>query len=253
MTQNRFQWRAFGLLHMIVLLLLVSWFWQDLPFRGWWDSLDRRLFFALNGSMEGSPASQKFWAIANHRAFDLVSAVLVLALFAIYALRDQGRALAKALAQFLLFFLFTLCVIEFAKLFLDIGRKSPSLVLEPVLRLSELVPEIRAKDASGNSFPGDHATVLMIYTGYLWKVAGRRYGIAMVIIAILFVLPRVVGGAHWATDVLVGGLSVALFGLAWLFATPLFGWLEHFFLPAGRWLERLLRPLLRLFRLVPRQ
>ena len=43
-------------------------------------------------------------------------------------------------------------------------RLSPSLVLEPVFRLSEVVTSVKVKDVSGNSFPGDHGTAVGLFT-----------------------------------------------------------------------------------------
>ncbi len=37
----------------------------------------------------------------------------------------------------------------------------------------------------------------------------------------LFMMPRLVAGAHWASDDYMGGIAVALLAMAWGFYTPL--------------------------------
>ena len=217
-------WRPVGLLVFqgLALLLLASWWFKDSGTRLLWDQLDQSVFFNLNGSLAEGESWQRFWAIANNRAFDLVSAILVMLLYARFSLAEGGKYLTERIAVFILVFLFTLLMIEISNGTLEeLARKSPSLVLEPVYRLTELVPDIKTKDYSGSSFPGDHATVLIMWTGYFWFLAGTRYGLTALLIAILFSMPRVVAGAHWFTDDVVGSGVVALTGLGWLFYTPL--------------------------------
>ncbi len=217
-------WHPVGLLLFqgLALLLLASWWFKDSGTRLLWDQLDQSVFFTLNGSLAEGEGWQRFWAMANYRAFDLVSAILIMFMYARFSLAEGGKYLTERIATFLLVFIFTLLMIEISNVTLEeLSRKSPSLVLEPVYRLTELVPDIKSKDSSGSSFPGDHATVLMMWAGYFWFLAGARYGLAVLLIAILFSKPRVVAGAHWLTDDLVGSGTVALTGLGWLFFTPL--------------------------------
>lgn len=217
-------WNPVGLVIFqgAALLLLASWWFEGSFTRLAWDQLDQAIFYALNGSLAEGELWQRFWAIANNRAFDLVSAILVMFLYALFALEERGKYLTERIAVFLLVFIFTLIMIEISNVSLEeLHRSSASLVLEPVYRLTELVPDIKTKDSSGSSFPGDHAAVLLMWTGYFWFLAGPRYGLIVLIIAVLFSLPRVVAGAHWFTDDFVGSGVVALTGLGWLFYTPL--------------------------------
>ena len=248
-TENR-GWRPVGLLVFqgLALLLLASWWFKDSTTRLLWDQLDQLVFFSLNGSLAEGESWQRFWAIANNRAFDLVSAILVMLLYARFSLAEGGKYLAERIAAFILVFLFTLLMIEISNGTLEeLSRKSPSLILEPVYRLTELVPDITAKDFSASSFPGDHASVLMLWTGYFWLLAGARYGLIVLLIAVLFSMPRVVAGAHWFTDDVVGSGFVALTGLGWLFYTPLCQRGIRWMLPVARkiapivaWIMRLI-------------
>lgn len=229
------EWR-FGRLifiHFIVLIWLGSWWFPELGLRAYWDKLDHATFYLLNGILADSANAQLFWAVANHRAFDLVSAFLLGMIYFHWAIGDEQRFSAKRIGLFAFLFLYSLLMLELSKLSLDwIERSSPSNELTPVYLLSELVPQIKAKDSSGQSFPGDHAMVLFLWSGYFFLFTSFRRGLLVLAIAVLFSLPRLVAGAHWLTDNLIGGLSVALLGLAWLSATPLrsaaFRWFKRF-------------------------
>jgi len=102
-----------------------------------------------------------------------------------------------------------------------VTRLSPTLFLPGALRLSELVSWIPTKDAAGDSFPGDHATVLLICAGVITFYLPRTYAAAAWVLAVVFMIPRLVGGAHWLSDYLVGSAAVAGFVLSYVFATPL--------------------------------
>ena len=59
------------------------------------------------------------------------------------------------------------------------------------------------------------------------------------VLTLLMVLPRLVAGAHWISDDLVGGLVLTLLALAWGYCTPLGGVL-------ARWLQKPAEPVLRI-------
>ena len=79
----------------------------------------------------------------------------------------------------------------------------------------------KAKDYSFDSFPGDHGLMLMIYAGFMLKYFGKKAFAGSCVILMIFVLPRIMAGAHWFTDIAVGSLSIALVGLSWVLLTPL--------------------------------
>ena len=103
-------------------------------------------------------------------------------------------------------------------------RASPSLTVKGAVLISELFPGwqglLHVKDSSGRAFPGDHASVLMLWALFVSAFAGgwRRWLVWS--LAALFMLPRVVAGAHWLSDVLVGGTFLALTTIAWGLCTP---------------------------------
>jgi len=105
-------------------------------------------------------------------------------------------------------------------------HKSPSMMFDDVVHLSDYYPNLEAawelKDRSSKSFPGDHASVLLIWALFM-SVFSRRLVQYLVVwgLAVLFMLPRLVAGAHWGQDDYIGGLLMAVLALGWSYYTPL--------------------------------
>ncbi|MCP4042235.1 MAG: phosphatase PAP2 family protein [Gammaproteobacteria bacterium] len=225
-VMNR-EWRFARLasIQTTAFLLLGSWFYP--PTRMLWDRLDASAFFFLNGSLESGHTWQIFWALANNRAFDLVLGTMMMGVFAHYHFSRDSHGARDRLAKGVVMLMYTVvAAIVFKHLVFHLHRTSPSLVLEPALRLSELVPWAHPKDASSTSFPGDHSAVLFMIMTFIWRYAGWRYGALAVVLALLGSLPRLVGGAHWLTDGLVGAGFIAMVSMSIALATPLCGYLE---------------------------
>lgn len=214
--------KLFNLFHLLAALLVVSWL---LPLtRNLWDRLDESTFFFLNGSLIDNPHSQAFWAVANHRIVDILSAFCMAGLFLFYVLKGPKNTLNQRVYEFIISSVVIVSSALFIKMVIGplisdmgINRLSPSLELKPVVRISDTVDWISVKETSRHSFPGDHAAVLFIWAGLLAFVGGWRYLLIVVPYCILFSLPRLVSGAHWLTDDLVGSLSIALIILSWAF------------------------------------
>jgi membrane-associated phospholipid phosphatase len=214
--------------------------WLTPVSRTWWDALDRAVFSALNPSLANPGLWQSFWAVANWRPFDLVAAAIIFGFVLLWLRADRGDRVRFKLAHFLAFCLLLLLGKACEHLLLDFTgyrRASPTLVFPDAVRLSELVTWLAVKDRGSTTFPGDHAFVIFATAGFLWICAGRRIGIIALLVLLPFTLPRVVAGAHWMTDILVGGGMMALLLLSLGYATPLAGRL-------ARCIERYATPLL---------
>lgn len=216
----KFQFRALFLQLGLAILLFASWAYSDSA-RAVWDQIDQAVFFALNGSLDGNPAWQRLWAHGNSHACDFVSAAILGSLLLHFMLADGAKHLTERAAIGIFIGLSLVVTGAAGGMMLDEPRASASLVLKPVHYLSELVTDVKTKDRSGNSFPGDHATVLWMVTLCFWYFGGRRYGLAALGVALLFVLPRLFAGAHWFTDVTAGALALSLASAAILLYTPL--------------------------------
>jgi membrane-associated phospholipid phosphatase len=114
---------------------------------------------------------------------------------------------------------------------LPIVRPSATALFPEALRLSQLVTDIPTKDFSSDSFPGDHGLVLLLCAGFAMIYLPLPHGLLALMFMVLFTLPRLMSGAHWVTDEIVGALSLGLIALSWLFATPLhqviLGWFQR--------------------------
>lgn len=200
--------------------LCTSWLF---PFgQPFWSSLDRNFFFYVNGWLATEQqAWQIFWAIANHRAFDLIPAFLMLFIYSHFLYAGGKSLFIERLSIGVFIAVYCIFIIQLGHIGFDFERRSPSEILAPAHRLSQLVPWIAAKDSSANSFPGDHAAVLLLVSTCMFFYAGWRYGTGCLMIAVLFSIPRLVGGAHWLTDIMVGSVTLALVGGAFAFLTPL--------------------------------
>lgn len=246
--EPRWRPRAGVALAAVALLVLVS---LVVPAgQAGWQELDRAAFLFLNGSLAEGGAWATFWAWANYRPVDLLSAAIMLAFLVL-----PGPVFRPSEVRLALFGFFSLLflglivreVLDYTAELLGLVGPSPSLLYEPAHRLSELVPELATKDSSKESFPGDHASVLLCWALYLLI---RRPGAGSVLatcIALLLMLPRLVAGAHAVSDVLVGGVFIAFLTLALGYCTPyhgraavrVTGWFE----PLVEWLARMVPPL----------
>jgi len=222
---SSWDWRKLFVSHFMILCLGASFFWW--PTQIIWNGIDAWLFRLLNGSLEGHPNWQVFWALANHSMADWLADIFFLGFFiaAIFSLPKEKRL--EQTARILFCCIYIACIIYFVNriLFrhhLHIPRPSPTLVFPESIKLSHEITWLKIKDAAKQSFPGDHGTTAILFAAsYVsfapkrWlKVAGWAYGIFLC-------LPRLFTGAHWLSDVVLGSGSIALFCLSWAFYSPL--------------------------------
>ncbi len=221
---------AMALSCFVAALLIVSWLFE--PGRGLWNQLDLVIFRTLNNTLAWGTAWQGVWAIANWRPFDLVAgAVVFLVLWATvrHAFADRP---ARGWMSLAVLVAATLVVTFVTELLIDhtfvYHRPSPTKVLDETWRLNSLLTWIECKDTSPWCFPGNHGFVLLMIAIYATYFGNRRLKISAWLIAIIGILPRLVSGAHWATDIIVGSGTMALVASAFVFATPVHAWmLDH--------------------------
>lgn len=214
------QWRPYVLIcaNLLGTLLLASWLLE--PTRSFWIELDTRVFWAMNNSLAEGRAWQWLWAISNNRLFDLVPASLMLLLFSHRSLLKDRENLSRYIAIGILLLITVVIASQVGKA-IPIERQSATFEFPEALRISQLVPEIFTKDTASDSFPGDHGLVLLLFAGFVSFFMPRIYGIAAFIMMFVFTLPRLMSGAHWLTDEIVGALAVGAVTLSWVLATPL--------------------------------
>jgi len=114
-------------------------------------------------------------------------------------------------------------------------HSSPSVVLEGAQSMTKFFPNLPEildlKDSSNQSFPGDHASVLLIWAVFM-TLFSRTIGQRAIIwgLAFLFMMPRLVAGAHWGQDDYIGGVAMASLAIGWGYYTPLVAKVSDFLL-----------------------
>lgn len=247
--QTTWRWQAFFGLHLLVLLLLAS--WLPASSREHWREAGSWLFFQLNGSLGVFRPWDFIWAFGSTRAADTLTAILMVTLTLhprwAFAGAESRRALLHILVLLGILLLLRRPFSEIAE-YLQWQHASPSKVFANTYALPDAFPELnkmsRVKYRASNSFPGDHASVVLIWTLFMvhfcrgWKLA------ACLFLTLFCAMPRIVAGAHWLDDVVVGGGVMAMLVFAWGYYTPLAS-----FLVEG--IERGIRPLLPFLRKLP--
>jgi Kdo2-lipid A phosphotransferase len=203
------------------LLLLLSWFIE--PTRALWLSVDNVFFRFFNDSLKaGNDAWRMLWALANHRLFDAVSAALLVLVFMASARRNGRTSWSWHAAVVTVTVIAVLIGTRIGHL-LPVERPSGTMVYDDVFRLNSWAKGFETKDISHSTFPGDHGMVALIGFGYAFHFLSRRYVWAAMLAGLVIVMPRLVGGAHWLSDELVGAGFVGILVLSWSFYTPLAG------------------------------
>ncbi|GKW32186.1 phosphatase PAP2 family protein [Pectobacterium versatile] len=204
------------MLNVLGIGLFLSWYLPEN--HGFWLTLDSHIFFYFNRLLVDSPTFLHLVAITNNRAFDgcaLVAMGLLYLSFYLKATPTERRRLLILGVVMLL----TAVVLNQAGHLLPVQHASPTLYFSDVNRVSDLTG-IPTKDASSDSFPGDHGMMLMIFAAFMLRYFTRTAFAIGLAIMMIFSLPRIMIGAHWFTDIAVGSLSVVLVGLSWWLLTP---------------------------------
>ena len=207
--------------------LFLSWY---LPVNhGLWSPIDVAIFRFFNqGLNAGNLAYAWFLAIINNRAFDGCSLLAMGGLMLSYWLKENATGRRRIIIMGLVMLLAAVIINQLAQHLIPVTRSSPSLSVQGAHRVSDYVA-FNTKDGSRDSFPGDHGMMLLIFSAFMWRYFGKVAGLIALIIFVVFAFPRVMIGAHWFTDIIVGSMTVILIGLPWVLLTPLSDRLITFF------------------------
>jgi membrane-associated phospholipid phosphatase len=211
--------------HIIGALLFASLFWPVT--KAYWEVIDIAFFKWVNFPLRDRPALQLFWAMANHKFADWVEDLCVLTFFITHVRQAHKALRMRKVFELAFCVLYIAAIIYFVNqiLFrenLSIPRLSPTKVVDDSVRLSQEIPWMKIKDGSSKSFPGDHGTTALLFATSFSYLAGWRLGILASLYAAFLCMPRLVTGAHWLSDVLVGSGTITMIFLSWAFCTPLF-------------------------------
>ncbi len=234
------------LLHGLAALLATSLIWP--PGAAIWRALSTASFYGLNGSLLWGQPWALFWALVNTKTFDTIGALLLLIPLLWYLYDEPRTGRIDRLSRVTLLLVAVALMTGISKLLLpEIHYPSPSLVLEPFQSLRVLVPDITSKVESIRSFPGDHAVFVFTYMAICFSLIGGKYALLGLFFAALYVLPRLVSGAHWLSDDIVGGGIAALIAFGWAIHSPGLFWFQKTWTRLANW--TLFKSLFKLFRL----
>lgn len=209
-----------------LLIICVVWVsWLSPMTRPVWDFLDHQTFRFLNAWVHHHTFWQNFWAFAGTRMMDWIHDVIML-LFFIFSIKWAEKSLKRRKIAELIFSIFfialIICLVNgilFPE-FIHMPRKSPTMVDKEAFRLGNVIDWIKVKDHSRKSFPGDHGTTAILFACLIFHLMGKRIGTFATLYAIFFCLPRLIVGAHWLTDNLIGSASIAIVTTSLAFGTP---------------------------------
>jgi Kdo2-lipid A phosphotransferase len=245
MQEKTWNLKVLLLCHIIAALLFASLFW---PFtRTYWEVIDVAFFKLINSTLRDRPIWQLFWAVANHKLADWFEDLCVLCFFITYVKQAAPELRKRKVAELIFIVVYIAAIIYFINrmLFretLSIPRLSPTLVVDDSVRLSEEIPWMSIKDDSSKSFPGDHGTTALLFAASFSYLAGWRLGILATLYAAFLCMPRLITGAHWFSDVIVGSGTITIVFLSWAFCSPLFSrftnGLVRFFTWLGTWKKK---------------
>ena len=208
-----------------------------------WETIDVAFFKFINHSLRDRPLWQIFWALANHKLADWVEDLFILCFFITYVRQAPRAFRLKRTCQLLFFVLYIGAIIYFVNgMFFrehwTLPRLSPTLVVEDSVRLSQEIPWMSIKDGSSKSFPGDHGTTALLFAASFTCLAGWRLGAIACLYAAFLCMPRLITGAHWLSDILVGSGSITLLFMACAIYTPLLDRISEKFARGIRWIGR---------------
>jgi membrane-associated phospholipid phosphatase len=214
MTTNRLL--TILVLNVLGFALFFSWY---LPVNhGFWFQLDKNIFYWFNDRLLTNKPLLWLLAITNFRAFDGVSLLAMGGLYLHFWRRETAPGRRRLLAVGIAMLICAVVLNQLGHL-IPVSHPSPTKFFPDVNHVTKLTG-IPAKDASSDSFPGDHGMMLMIFACFMLRYFTRRAFMIAVAIVIVFASPRIMIGAHWFTDVVVGSLSVVLVGMSWCLLTP---------------------------------
>lgn len=225
--QARWSWGPLAASTLLPIALLCFWIW---PFgQILCLTFDEWLFRSLNAPLADSTTWRYIWTIGSLRPFDIVVGLILLAVLIRGGWVFKAAQVRQAFFGFLVTLLLLVVIRALFSKWVDAAgwqHKSPSMIFDDVVHLSDYYPNLEAawelKDRSSKSFPGDHASVLLIWALFM-SVFSRGLAQYLVVwgLAALFMLPRLVAGAHWGQDDYIGGLLMAVLALGWSYYTPL--------------------------------
>lgn len=157
-------------LNAVGLTIFFSWY---LPAEhGFWFTLDKSIFYYFNEQLQPESSFTYFVGLTNVRYFDIISLMAMLALYGYYYSKQDHLGKRKMWFIGVTMLFFAVILNQLGHL-IPVQRCSPTGFFENIHRVSKMLV-FKAKDYSGDSFPGDHGLMLMIYAGFMLRYFGKK-------------------------------------------------------------------------------
>lgn len=149
-----------ALLNVVGLALFLSWY---IPVNhGFWLPIDADIFYFFNQKLVESKAFLWLVALTNNRAFDGCSLLAMGLLMLSFWLKENASGRRHIMIIGLVMLLTAVVLNQLGQALIPVKRASPTLTFANINRVSELL-SVPTKDASRDSFPGDHGMMLLIF------------------------------------------------------------------------------------------
>lgn len=157
-------------LNAVGLTIFFSWY---LPAEhGFWFTLDKSIFYYFNEQLQPESSFTYFVGLTNVRHFDIISLMAMLALYGYYYSKQDHLGKRKMWFIGVTMLFFAVILNQLGHL-IPVQRCSPTGFFENIHRVSKMLV-FKTKDYSGDSFPGDHGLMLMIYAGFMLRYFGKK-------------------------------------------------------------------------------
>ncbi|OGN62586.1 MAG: hypothetical protein A3F09_01270 [Chlamydiae bacterium RIFCSPHIGHO2_12_FULL_49_11] len=208
---------------ILYLLCVASWFIP--PFSVLWTAFDETVFFALN-SVLTIPVLRPVVAVLNHNITDWMFDIVILTFFIPFLIKNRKESeplfLFVTAVTWYGFSIWWLNRLLIPKV-LHAARASPGWIFQDeMVRLTDYIHWIKIKQVAFQSFPADHGCTVLMFIFTAFALLNKKQGRIACFVSIPFILPRLICGAHWFTDIFFGSLPIILFHQWFLFKLPFF-------------------------------
>ncbi len=222
--QKMWRPRALLLSGILFSILIIPWKFYP-PAKHFWDKVDEQSFWQLNGLLQKYPDIRWITGLCTTHRFDLVTDIfMMLVLYRAVRSERKDDNRRSGLARFTAYAVSTLLLyhtVEYLMVhFIKPNRLSPTLILGGY-RLSGLNSSMDIKDSSESTFPGDHTAIVMLWAAYMMTFNSHFFSTFSALFAIFCSIPRLMSGAHWITDDVLGSSALVSAVLGVYYGTPI--------------------------------
>jgi Kdo2-lipid A phosphotransferase len=219
------------LMHVTILLLAIA-SWYIIPIGKTWRYIDTTVANIFSMPIISSTLWQKVIAITNSRYGDWIYEAIVVMAF-LLPMKNEKIITKKKRYSGTIFLMLVILVVQIGvntlicRKCLHLSRPSPSRTIEQSVDYSQYTYH-HNRIFTSHSFPSDRATTLFLCTLFSFSFLSKIRFTIITSLSIILSLSRLLVGAHWLSDILFGGFSIAY--VVWIFFMPtgIYGIIENY-------------------------